>query len=330
MLAELQCSRSQAEIEQDLSYQLTEYAHSLAEFGSPLRLPYSQAHVLLRPIPGTEWVDAVGCYPLFACRDAAGLARDLPVLREAGAVSLTLVTDPLGPFEPLILESTFETVARPFKVHYLVDLTGDPERLGSAHHQRDARRSARFAVCEVCENPADHHEQWSRLYDNLIARHGIIGEAKFSPAAFRQQLRLPGVLLVRAVDVERQVLGMQIWFAEGNRGWHHLGAYSDRGYRAGVSYGLTACALKELAADGVQVANLGGGTGLNTDTQDGLSRFKQGWSTHTAESWLCGAILNPSAYAQLAGSRRTDYFPAYRDPSAVENILVSGGSPCLC
>ncbi|MFT5232057.1 MAG: hypothetical protein ACI9UQ_000075 [Candidatus Krumholzibacteriia bacterium] len=310
----LLCPRPQAEIEQDLSYQLTEYAHSLADFGSPLRLPYSQGHVLLRPIPGTSFVDAVGCYPLFACRNAAGLVQDLPVLREAGAVSLTLVTDPLGSFDPTILAAVFKPIARRFKVHYLVDLTGEPEQLGSAHHQRDARRSARFAACEVCEDPASHYEQWSQLYDNLIARHEIVGEAKFSPAAFRLQLGLPGVLLVRAVDAEQQVLGMQIWFADGKRSWHHLGAYSAAGYRASVSYGLTACALKALTANGVQVANLGGGPSLSTDASDGLSRFKQGWSTHTSESWLCGAILDPSAYAQLAANRRTEFFPAYRGP----------------
>ncbi len=324
-----------AEIEQELSYQLTEYAHSLAEFGSPLRLPYSQGHVLLRPVSGTELIDAVSCYPLFSCRDEADLARDLPVLREAGAVSLTLVTDPLGDMAPSILESVFPSLARPFKAHYLVDLKGNPDSLGSLHHQRDTRRSFRFVTCEVCARPADHHGQWTHLYDNLIARHQITGEAKFSAEAFRQQLLLPGVLLVRAVDVEQQTVGMQIWFTDRDKAWHHLAAYSNDGYRYGASYGLTACALRELTARGVQVANLGAGPGLDTDGRDGLSRFKAGWSTHTGEAWLCGAILDPNAYEQLTGDRRTSFFPAYRDPSAAEESaadqpLVQGGASCPC
>lgn len=315
-----------------MSYRLTEYAYSLAEFGSPLWLPSSQGHVLLRRIPGVNDVDAAGCYPLFACRRTSALGRDLRRLQDTGAVSLTLVTDPLSDFDHQELPQVFRAVARPYKAHYLVDLKGDPERLGTSHHRRNARRSARRATFAVCENPADHLAAWTRLYDHLIARHHITGLARFSREAFAQQLALPGVLLVRAVDEQAQNLGMQIWFSDGHKAWHHLSGYSPAGYRSGgVSYGLMAFALSELKARGVTVADLGAGAGLNADSADGLSRFKQGWSTRTADAWLCGAVLDPVRYEELCGAVETEFFPAYRAPGAArqsparEDLHVSAG-----
>lgn len=298
-----------------MSYGLSEYAQSLAEFGSPLWLPYSQGHVLLRPIPGAGAVDATGCYPLFACAEPGGLVEDLATLRASGAVSLTLVTDPLGKFTGSDLETTFSALARPYKAHYLVDLTGDPAQLGTAHHRRNARRCARQATFATCEHPGAHLDTWTRLYDHLIDRHQITGTARFSRRAFAQQLELPGAMLVQAVDAQAKVLGMQLWFTDAKRAWHHLSAYSPAGYRqGGVSYGLMAHALVELKARGVMVADLGAGAGLQDAAADGLSRFKKGWSTHTRNAWLCGAVLDPDRYAELAGGQRTAYFPAYRDP----------------
>jgi len=301
-----------------LSYRLTKYAQSLAEFGSPFWLPHSQGHVLLRSIPRTELMDAVGCYPLFACRTPEALDRDLEELKQVGAVSLTLVTDPLGSFDHAHLSALFQPVARPFKPHYLVDLTGDPDRLGTSHHRRNARRCGRHALFSVCEHPTDHLETWTRLYGHLIERHAVTGLARFSRDAFAKQLALPGVMLVQAADDTGDLLGMQLWFTDGEKAWHHLSGYSPAGYgHGGVSYGLMGFALAELSARGVTVANLGAGAGLSADQDDGLSRFKQGWATHTRDAWLCGAVLDPHLNNILSGAHRTDFFPVYRDPRLV-------------
>ena len=53
------------------------YAHSLAEFGSPRPLPRSGGWLLERPIPGSPYRDAMGCYPLFAAQDWSRLYSDL-------------------------------------------------------------------------------------------------------------------------------------------------------------------------------------------------------------------------------------------------------------
>ena len=60
-----------------LAYADARYAESLREFGSPVTLSRTGAMVLKRSIPGTGSYDAMGCYPLFSCRDWSLLHEDL-------------------------------------------------------------------------------------------------------------------------------------------------------------------------------------------------------------------------------------------------------------
>ncbi len=53
------------------------YAHSLSEFGNPRLLPQSQGSILEREILESSYRDAMGCYPLFACKDWAHLSEDI-------------------------------------------------------------------------------------------------------------------------------------------------------------------------------------------------------------------------------------------------------------
>lgn len=301
------------------------YARSLAEIGSPLRLPRCQGWVLERPVPSRpELRDATGCYPLFACGDRSRLGDDLRVLRDEGLVSLVLVTDPLSGPVPLDLERWLGTAARPWKEHYLVDLAAPPLAAASKHHVRNARRFGRHADIAVHGQPLDLLDDWCRLYDALVARHGIEGPARFSRDAFARQLALPGVLAFTATaEGEDAPCGMQLWFTDGRRAWHHLSGYEGTGYRwGGASYGLMAHALDHLRAIGVREANLGSGAGLVHDAGDGLSRFKAGWSTHARASWLCSAVLDPARYAELCAGRDGSYFPLYRDPAFADRREV--------
>jgi hypothetical protein len=55
---------------------------------------------------------------------------------------------------------------------------------------------------------------------------------------------------------------------------------------------------------------------LSDDADDGLTRFKAGWSNAERTNWLCGRIFDREAYAALSrmnvGAASRDYFPAYR------------------
>ena len=301
-----------------MSYTHAQYAQSLADFGSPRHLPSCGGWVLERTIPGSGGRrDAMGCYPLFGCAAWDGLADDLDELRHGGLVSLVLVADPLSQPPAELLAQFFDAHLLPYKNHQLVDLSVPFSVATCAHHRRYVRRCERLATIEVCTDPVAHLDTWCRLYGALAKRHAMTGPALFSREAFRLQLGLPGVRLLRAVDHQGEVIGLQMWFVEGHRAWYHLGAHDQAGYRAGVSFGLFAAAFDLLRQDGIVVADLGGGAGLADDPNDGLTRFKAGWATSTATAWLCGAVLDPTAYVHLSRGRSSSYFPAYRAPDTV-------------
>jgi len=183
------------------------YAHPA--YAAPLlssaadSLDASRGWLLERPIPRTEERDAIGPYPLFACGDWPALRADLDSL--AGRlVSVTLVTDPFGAYDEALLKSIFDVVRR-FKKHFVVDLAESDRAVASKHHRYYARRALRELRVEVSTKPEAHVEEWTRLYSGLIARHGIEGIRSFSAAAFDAQMRVPGVVLFRALHGETVV-----------------------------------------------------------------------------------------------------------------------------
>ncbi len=299
-----------------MSYAHAQYAQSLADFGSPRRLPACGGWVLERAVPGAPGLrDAVGCYPLFRCADWSGLGADLAALRRDGVVSLVLVADPLTAPPRADLARWFDGALVPYKRHHLVDLDVPLDEAACTHHRRYARRCARLTTLEVCADPVAHLDDWCRLYGELADHHAMAGPARFSRDSFRRQLALPGARLLRAVGAGGAVVGMQLWFVDGARAWYHLGAHGRAGYEVGASFGLFAAAFARLREEGVTVADLGGGAGLADDPDDGLARFKAGWATRTATAWLGGAVLDPAAYAHLTAGRAGTYFPLYRAPA---------------
>jgi hypothetical protein len=110
-------------------------------------------------------------------------------------------------------------------------------------------------------------------------------------------------------------VGMLLWYEQGNRAYYHLGAYSSRGYDAGASFALFDYAIRYFAERGLAWLNLGSGAGVGTSGEQGLTRFKQGWSTGVRTAYFCGRVFDREAYRQLVerrGLSTTPYFPAYR------------------
>ena len=298
--------------ESPLGYSHPLYAASYAELGEPRHLPRSGGWILQRAIPGNDSFDAMGCYPLFACRDWRGLEADLAEL--ADLVCLSAVTDPLGDYTPEILRRCFGAVCIPFKQHFVADLTRPREEFVASHHRRNARKALALAIVEEAECPATWADDWVRLYGHLIERHSIDNFTTFSPRILAAQLRVPGMHVFRAL-VDGAVAGMALWLAQGNAAYYHLAAYNDAGYRSRVSFALFWSAFGYFAERGVMRLSLGAGAGVQGSADDGLTRFKQGWSTGTKTVYLCGRILDESAYARLAqglGDATTRYFPQYR------------------
>lgn len=260
--------------------------------------------VLRRPIAGGG-ADAIGPYPMTVFAACADLEAGFAMLDGAGLISVALVADPLTPAPPL---ARFDIV-RPFKTHHLVS----PRAYApNKHHRAELRRSlARCTVEEV--RLADKLVAWTQLYGGLIQRHGITGLSAFSDAYFRYLATLPE-LVTLAARMDGEIVAMGLWFAHGQVAYNHLGASAEAGYAVGASYALYDAAIAHFAH--CEVINLGGGAGANDDPNDGLARFKRGFANDAVTAHLYGKVLDVARYAALSGGVTSDYFPAYRDPTA--------------
>jgi hypothetical protein len=291
-------------------YQSAHYALSLAEFGRPRHLERSRGWVLARPIPDSDAFDAMGCYPLFACRRWDSLTDDLVDLSDL--VSLVLVADPFGDHSPEQLERDFNRGAVPFKNHQVVELGPPVETLASAHHRRNARKALGSMEVERVEDLSKLLEDWLKLYDVLIQRHEIQGIARFSRTSFAAQFEVPGLVAFRA-HVDGQTVGMLLWLTQGDVAYYHLGAYSEAGYALNASFALFWRAIEWFTGK-VRWLDLGAGAGL-TDGSGGLDRFKSGWATGTRMAYLCRHVFQPDRYEAISRQRGTQnaaFFPSYR------------------
>jgi hypothetical protein len=187
------------------------YAKSLAEFGTPLELPRSKGWILEREIPGSPYRDAMGCYPLFVCQDWSQIYADLEDIGDE-LVTLSVVTDPFGQYETTYLRRCFRDVVLPLKEHFIVDLRRPMDTFVCKHHRRYARNACQRLYIEKCEDPTKFVEEWAQLYSGLIKRHNIKGMLAFSRLTFVKQLKVPGIVVFRAVH-EEETLGMLLHIA---------------------------------------------------------------------------------------------------------------------
>jgi hypothetical protein len=303
-------SRKEAQESQRMSgYLHRAYAESLREFGDPLALERCGGWLLKRAIPQTDDYDAMGCYPLFACEDWSRLHLDLQQIKDE-LISISLVTDPFGGFDTNYLHECFPDVVKPFKQHFVIDLEQPLESFVHSHHLRNIRKASQVVQVERCPEPFQFLDDWVDLYQTLIDRYSITGITAFSRASFEGQLSVPGIHAFSATENDTMV-GMLLWYEQGDRAYYHLGAYSPRGYELGASFVLFDYAIRYFCSRQLKWLNLGAGAGAN-NSDSGLTRFKQGWSNGVRTAYFCGRIFDREKYEQLAAGVNTSYFPAYR------------------
>jgi hypothetical protein len=250
----------------------------------------------------------MGSYPIFAASNWSGLSKDLGEIGP-GLVSIALVADPFGEYLPHELLSLFDKVVA-FKEHHVVDLSAP--LLISKHHRYYSRRAAAAVTVDIGPPVDGFAAQWSELYKTLVRRHQLKGIKAFSRASFEIQMKVPGMVVFRAMK-DGELLGAHLWYLQQNVVYSHLAAYTDRGYKLNSSYAIHS-AVVEYFRSKAQWIDLGAGAGT-TAREDGLNRFKAGWSNGTRAAYFCGRILNPARYhalTQALYSDDTNYFPAYR------------------
>jgi hypothetical protein len=293
-------------------YLSAQYSHSLAEFGTPLELTRAGGWLIAQDIPGDCHRDARGCYPLFCCHDWSALPADLAGL-PGDLVAVSLVCDPLNAPEAEELAAIFPDICYHYKDHYVAELCQPLGRFVSAHHQRNARKASRAVRVEQVTSLREILPDWNRLYEMLIERHQIEGMAAFSGLSFARLMEVPGLTAFTAKSGE-EIVGIALWIVQGNQAYYHLAAYTVRGYELKASFALFWECLEAFASAGVERVLLGGGAGVFA-ADEGLSRFKQGWSNDVRKAYFCGRILDRGKYADLVartGQADNDFFPAYR------------------
>ncbi len=288
------------------------YAQSFRQFGTPRQLPRCGGWILERPIPGTPYRDAMGCYPLFSCQNWSELHADLEQIGD-DLVSLALVPDPFGEYDVGYLQRCFRDVVIPFKEHYVMDLSLPLQDIVGRRHRKNARRALRKIEIEVCEEPSEFLETWMALYQCLIERHNISGIRAFSRDAFAEQLCTPGAVVLRASH-HGAVVGAQLYMVTGDVVHCHLDAVDQAGYDMGAIYALDYHSIGYFRGK-ARWLNLGGGAGIHNDGTDGLTLYKRGWTNETRTVHFCGRILNRGRYEEVVNARgltEGGYFPAYR------------------
>lgn len=287
-------------------YTTMAYAQSLAHWGEALSVPEWDGTVIIRPIDDAR-SDAFSPYPIAVLPPDADLAGGLDRLRKAGLVSVTLVLDDHHRPQLERLQQHFDLV-RPFKTHFIIDREkGDIAP--TKHHRYEIKRALAEVDVRIF-SLAEHMGQWQALYNNLVLRHGLSGLHAFPERHFESLAAIPGFTAIGAFRDDRLV-SAHIWAMADAYAHSHLAASSEEGMRFRAAYAVNAMAAEFMP--GARVINFGGGAGLLDKGEDGLAKFKQGFSNQTWRAYICGKVLDTQSYAGLTqGRARTEYFPAYR------------------
>lgn len=292
-------------------YQHPLYAKSFSDIGEPIYLPKSQGWLIKRQIPGTPYFDAMGPYPLFFCNAWEGLPQDLDLLSN-DLVSVSLVIAPFTQMPSGIYQKFFNKFF-PYKNHYILDLSIPLDQVISKGRRKDAKRALQNLSIDIKSAPEIDPFEWYRLYQNLISRHDIKGIRAFSEKSFISQLSIPGMYFIRAFH-EGRLIGGSLYLEQGDSVYFHLSAFLEEAYKLDAAYAVKWTALHYFK-DRVRWMNLGGSTVNKAGQLSGLDKFKQGWSSQSAESYFCGKILNRTLYDKITEKKENliiDWFPAYR------------------
>ena len=232
-----------------------QYAASFAEFGCHRALPRCGGWILERPTPCVGFRDAMGCYPLFACRDWSQLAADVEDMADS-LVCLSVVTDPFGEYDEAQLRECFRDKVVPFKDHFCIDLERPTEDYVQRHHWRVRDKALARLHVERYENAPESLDDWVSLYGYLIQRHGISGIPAFSRTAFARQFKVPGLVAFRALH-QGTLVGMSLSYVQGNVVYTHLIACNALGYELDSSYALYWRKIEYFRSRGLKWLNLG-------------------------------------------------------------------------
>lgn len=286
-------------------YATPAYARSLAHWGEALFVPGWETPVIVRD----GGLDAAGMYPIAILSEKADIAGGLDYLRRQGLVSVVLVLDDFHRPPPERLKAHFP-ILRPFKAHHVFNREKGAI-VYDTHHKRALKKSQAQVEVSVMDLKKDAR-RWQALYDGLIAQMHLSGLHAFPLAHTEAIADIPGITAIGAWQ-GGELVSCHIWAHDENTAHSHLVASNDKGYDSRAGFAVNDFSIGYFKD--ARILNFGGGAGNAVGEDDGLARFKRGFSNAEAQSYICGAILDKERYEALSKGRETAFFPAYRAPS---------------
>ena len=285
-------------------YNTPEYAACFDGLAELRNIGKNLGYMRLRGIEGIPHKDAIIAAPRLTFSDAATVVE---TLRSWDIVSAVIIPDPLQ--EAQELENNFDTV-RPFKTHYVYDPAQKIEFQGF-HKTNIAIADKKCRVRRISFQ--DHIESWLTFWDILLERHHIEGLARYSRQYFASLASVPGLIAYGAFDLDGNIVAISLWFEHGDHAVSHLNACAPEGYKIQANYGIYKFMLEDLKDKAL--IDLGSNVGAVDDPEDGLSKFKSGFSNTVRQSYICGLICDRARYDELTAGRKNEaFFPAYRAP----------------
>lgn len=293
-------------------YSHRKYADAMSEFGSPQKLSLCGGYILERKIPGSKYIDAMGLYPFFSCRDWSMVPQDLQNFGKR-YISVSLVTDPFATVSLEFLEQYFDIV-RPFKTHYVTHFNQPIQNIVRKSSRQDAYKALEMMDVEICHQPIKYLNEWVSLYENIIEKHNVDAINKFSVRSFKFQLEIPGLVMFLGRR-GTEIVGAVLYLMHDSVCYGHLAAFTSDGYKIKAFNGILWKALDYMNQRGIQYLSHGGSAGTHEKSDDGLAMFKRGWSNEKRQVYFCGKIYDIENYENICINKKveqTDYFPAYR------------------
>ena len=286
------------------------YARSLDHIGQALYVPHWETSVLIRNIDD-HYKDIIGIYPITVIAEHADLKGGLDYLKKMGFISVILNLDDFNRPSMEALSGVFEFV-RPFKTHYIYrpSIT-DPTY--TKHHRYEINKALKILQVEKL-NLGANLEAWKNLYSELTERHNLQSLHNFSAAHHHILAQLDKIVAFGAWK-DNELVSCHIWSEHNGFVHSHLAASNETGYKSSAAYAVNDFSTRYFRE--ANLINFGGGAGATSDPNDGLIRFKKGFSNDIALSYLCGGILNNDIYQKLLQKKGTtntiiEFFPAYR------------------
>ena len=172
----------------------------------------------------------------------------------------------------------------PFKSHFINDLSPLRKAPSASTMLAMPAIGLKQVSVERCEDPFPISTIGSVSTLCSLNAIRLPASAHFLATSFATQLKIPGIVCFRAftdrANCRNDSCGMcRIAWPTTTSAHTQI-----EGYRLRASFALFRQALDYFAETGLQYANLGAGAGLGSCRNDGLSRFKRGWSTAVRNS----------------------------------------------